>query len=206
MIKLMRPSLYLFWMLSLLFGYAVSFAQPLNLQLQLVDETFDGMPSRYIELTGRDFKGKRYPVGLWTVAADRPSDASIRFIHRFQPELVMDFAVFVSAELLRDYTEANLKQYVSSLQPLYARQGMQVEGAKAVKAPVGSAPFMGGTYWKINYNLVKSDTGELLRSVTEFVSVDEDSRNYRLRFSGPATLFRQFERNFPAEVGRFTLD
>jgi len=202
----MRSSLYLLSAISLLCGYASGFAQPLDLQLQLVDETVDGMQSRYIELVGRDFKGKRYPADIWIAAEERPSDASVRFIHRFQTELVMDFAVYASTELLEDYSESNLKKYVFSLQSTYGRQGFRVEGARAVKAPVGSMPFMGGTYWKISYNLMANGTGELLRSVIEFVSVGAGNRNYRLRFSGPAVLFKKFQQNFPAEVGRFTLE
>ena len=192
--------------LFLVYGCAGGFAQPLNLELQLVNRTEDGMPSRYLEIAGRNFKGKRYPAGHWTVATEAPDDASLRFYHRFQTELTMDFSVFSSAELLDDYSESELKQYVLNLKPLYARQGMQIEEARAAKAAVGSAPFMGASYWKIDYNLVAKDTGEMSRRVTEFVSVDEQGRNFRLRFSGPVALVRKFEHHFSAEVGRFTLD
>jgi len=201
-----RGSRYLFLLFFLLCSANGSHGQPLGVQLQLGDEAVDGMPSRYIELTGRDFLGRRYPAGLWTLAAEAPPDASVRFIHRFQTELVMDFAVFDSAELLEDYSELKLQEYVFSLQTAFAGQGLQLEAARAAKAPAGSLPFMGGTYWRIDYKLVVNGTGELFRLTSEFVSVDEQGRNFRLRFSGPAALFRQYEKTFPVELGRFALD
>lgn len=201
-----RVSRYVFLLFFWLCGASGGHGQPLRLQLQLVDETVDGMPSRYIELTGPDFVGKRYPAGLWTLAAAAPPDASVRFIHRFQTQLVMDFSVFDRAELLEDYSEQKLKQYLFSLQTAYAGQGLKLEAATAAKAPAGSLPFMGGTYWKIDYKLVVDVSGELFQSATEFVSVDENGRNFRLRFSGPAALLRQYEKTFAVELGRFALD
>jgi len=189
-----------------LFGCVFSSAQPLEIELNEVDVKVDGMRSHYLELNGHGFKGKRFPGGNWVLSEDAPGGASVRFFHRYQTEIFMDFAVFEDAVLIKDYSESGLKKYVLSLKPDYARQGFKLAGARAAKAPVGSMPFMGGSYWKITYTLIEAQTGRIQKSVVEFVSVDEEQNNYRLRFSGPAVLVEKFEGKFVDEVGRFTLD
>ncbi len=188
-----------------LFGCLSGFARPLEIELNEVDEEVDGMRSHYLELTGTDFKGKRFPGGNWVLAEDAPGQASIRFFHRYQPELFMDFAVFADTDLMGDYSESSLRNYVLELKKNCIREGVELSGARAAKAAVGSVPFMGSGYWKISYSVVDSRSGQVRESVVEFVSVDEKNRNFRLRFSGPERLVEQFESSFADEAGRFTL-
>lgn len=203
----MRSFGYLAFVVFCLLGHTSGFAQPLRIQWEEVNETIDGMPSRYIKLSGKNFQGARYPGGNWIVAEVVPEDASMRFSHQYQTEIFMDFAIFDRLELIKDYTEPVLKEYVFRLRSSYRGKGLKLKDASAVKAADGSVPFMGGTYWKINYSLFEGETENLLRSVIEFVGYDDDNeRNYRLRFSVPADLDEKFTKSFVDELGRFSLE
>lgn len=176
---------------------------PLALSAQAVSETSDGMQTSYFKITGRGFEGRRFSEGNWVLSDSPGAGASLSFYHRFGPDVFMHFGVFSGSHLIKNYEENELRRYLASLIGHYAKDNYEIVEPVASKAPDGIIPFMGGRYWRIRYKLADRDTNSIVMHVLEYLSLDEQDRNFRLQFIGPPEDFLRLEAGFERERSKF---
>lgn len=166
----------------------------------------DGIRSEWLSLSGQDIEVRRFPGGNWILADEVAPGASLTFKHRFLPDLEMDFSAYRSRALISDFSEEQIRYYVTGVQRIHAKDGLTVRGARAEKAPVGGMPFMGQSYWKVTYDLVDKSKGVKRQVIVDYVTVSDDQKNFRLRFRGAPGTFEKQALATDEELSRFTLN
>lgn len=196
---------FVFLGLSASAGFAVG-APPMSITVQYINEQFDGMESRYLQFSGNGFQARRFSGGDWVLASEPSPGASLSFYHRLVPDLAMDYSVFSSSDLFDELSESKLRAYVAKLSSQYKSRKLLMAEPGASKAPVGSMPLMGSSYWEIRYSLVDPVTKNHKAAVLEFVTVSSDGRNHRLRFTGPPESLEPMEATLRSELSRFMVE
>lgn len=188
---------------SALFGQT---SAPLPIQHESHREMIDGIHSEWLALSGQNFNARRFPGGNWYLADEAAPGASLTFEHRFLPDLKMDFSAYRSTALISDFSAREIRSYLAKEQKNYAKAGLTIRGARAEKAPVGSMPFMGTTYWKVTYSVIDKAKNEKKYAIIDYVTVSDDQMNFRLRFRGAPGAFEKQALATDQELSRFTLN
>lgn len=171
-----------------------------------VSEDVDGMASRYLALTGDGFAGRYFGDGNWLISEETNKDSSLSFDHRFVDDLRMDLGVFTSNALLIDYSEEALKSYTAAMLEKFTAQGLSATNVKAEKSGLESGSFMGRAYWHVRVEFNSPQTGLPSMYVSDFLSVGQNGRNFRLRFSGDPEIFSRIESKFVSILGDFMVE
>lgn len=178
---------------------------PIALQAESRQERIDGMDTRWLELTGQNFKARWFPGGDWFLSEGQ-SDASLAFVQRVDPSLQMRLFLYPATGSLPDFDESSLQAYAASIPVQFPGWKLADAPLSFEEAPLGGLLLLDAAYRKVSYQLVPKNGVAPPIHVCELLSILEDGRLFVLRFVGSDRFIRVIEKELSAEIGRFMLE
>lgn len=180
-----------------------SIDKALALSINYESEVVDSISSSYLLLQNAQFVLKWYRTDDWVANKSVTSPCSAAFRYRLIPTVEFRLSILPKGGGLESLLDSSLDNYTRSLPLRYPDADVKILNLGNYKPPVGSPPFVEGTYRRIQYSVTPSKGDQTIVVFEDFLTVTEDGFTLLASFSGDASAMARLRSGFEPELAQF---